>query len=69
MMDEQERAELISRMFALITMKCEDGAAAATCQGRWNAERHQDLASQLLVLSEESVTVAAALLALLSSSN
>lgn len=65
-MDDDERAELISRMFALITMKCEDAAAiAATGQGKRKSQQHRELAGQLLALSEECATVAAATISLL----
>lgn len=65
-MDDNGRAQLISRMFALITMKCEDGAAiAATGQGKQNSQQHKDLAGQLLALSEECATLAAATVELL----
>ena len=51
---QEERAELISRTFALITAKCEDSATLASeCQGshsnqmlRENGERLRDLISE-----------------------
>ena len=51
---QEERADLISRTFALITAKCEDAATlAAESQGRQpsdvlreNAEKLQDLMSE-----------------------
>ena len=60
-MDQDEldrRAELISRMFALITGKLEDGATiAAESQGRvpldelrGNAEKLQDLLAECIVV-------------------
>lgn len=65
-MDEDERAALISRMFALLTMKFEDGAeAAARGQGRHEADQLQEIAGRILALAEEAVTVTLATIALL----
>lgn len=62
MMDENERAELVSRMFALLTMKFENGAAEAVKgQGRGkDAQTIEQLANQLQAIGEEIAIVAGA---------
>lgn len=67
MMDENERAELISRMFALLTMKFENGAAEAVKgQGRGkDAQTIEQLANQLQAIGEEIAIVAGAARALM----
>jgi hypothetical protein len=68
-MDEEqqrERADLLSRLFALITMKLEDaGGIAADCQGRRPTEALREGAERLEVLLVEASTVRAAAAALL----
>ena len=66
--DEQQReqADLISRMFALITMKLEDAAGiAAECQGRRPIAELRKGADKLEVLITEVGTVLAGTAALL----
>lgn len=65
-MDEeqhQERAELISRMFALLTAKLEDGAGiAGEAQARdLPLEQVHDAANRLIELGREITTVAEAI--------
>ena len=68
-MDEEQqrqRADLISRLFALITMKLEDAAGiAADCQGRRAINELNTHARQLNVLICEVATVLAGTAALL----
>lgn len=68
-MDEEqqlERADLLSRLFALITMKLEDAAGiAAECQGRQPIAELRDGAEKLDVLIMEVGTVLAGAAALL----
>lgn len=64
--DPDERADLISRLFALLTARLEDAAAiAAECQGRGSREDHGHRAHQLASLIDEAATVNQAILALL----
>lgn len=65
-MDEQqrqERAELIARMFALLTAKLEDGAGiAADAQARdLPPEQVHDAANHLIELGQEVATIAQAI--------
>lgn len=65
-MDEeqrQERAELIARMFALLTAKLEDGAGiAGEAQARdLPPEKVHDAAGRLIELGREIMTVAEAI--------
>ena len=65
-MDEEEADALISRMFALLTMKFEDGAEkAARGQKRRDADTLHEMANDVLTLAEEATTVAMATAALL----
>ncbi|QGN55452.1 hypothetical protein [Novosphingobium sp. Gsoil 351] len=59
----QERAELISRMFALLTAKLEDGAGiGGEAQERdLQSEQVQDAASRLIDLGQEITAVAQAI--------
>ncbi|WP_219895042.1 hypothetical protein [Aquisediminimonas profunda] len=61
-MDDTGHVQLISRLFALITMKCEDGAAHAILgQGReTDPNRLEDLANQLQSVGEEMMVIAEA---------
>ena len=61
-MDDTGHAQLISKLFALITMKCEDGAAQAILgQGReTDSLRLEDLANHLQSIGEEIALVAEA---------
>lgn len=65
-MDDTGPAQLISKLFALITMKCEDGAAQAILgQGRETSPgKLEDLANQLQSIGEEIVVIAQAARAL-----
>lgn len=64
--DQKQRAELISRLFALLTAKLEDGSAiAANCQARLTAGQLRDGAAELGELVGEAGTLAAAVSALL----
>lgn len=66
-MDDDERAELISRLFALLTSRFEDSAQLAIdgqCRGR-EASELQSAANSIWSLSEESLTIAMATAALL----
>lgn len=66
--DEQqrERADLLSGLFTLITMKLEDAAGiAADCQGRRPLEELRDGAEGLDILLSEASTLRAAAAALL----
>ena len=55
---QEERAELISRTFALITAKCEDAATlAAESQGRQPSEVLRENAEKLRDLTSEISTV------------
>ena len=61
-----ERANLISRLFALLTARLEDAAAmAAESQGPGTREDHEHRALQLAGLIDETATVNQATLALL----
>ncbi|HVR90213.1 MAG TPA: hypothetical protein VHG29_03835 [Novosphingobium sp.] len=56
--EQQQRADLLSRMFAGITAKLEDAATiAARCQGRVPTEELRENANQLRDLLSESATV------------
>lgn len=61
-MDETEHAQLISKLFALITMKCEDGVSEAIKgQGReTQPDKLEDLANRLQQVGEEIVVIAGA---------
>lgn len=62
----EERADLTSRLFALLTARLEDAAAiAAECQGRGSSEELRQRAQQLASLLDEAATVDAGALALL----
>lgn len=64
--DQENPAELISRMFALLTAKLEDAATiAAECQGRLPSEQLREGAAKLEDLVSQTATVAAAVSALL----
>ena len=66
--EEQQRgaADLLSRLFALITMKLEDAAGiAADCQGRRPTEELREGVKKLDVLIAEVGTVLAGTAALL----
>ena len=66
--EEQQRgaADLLSRLFALITMKLEDAAGiAADCQGRRPIEELREGVEKLDVLIAEVGTVLAGTAALL----
>lgn len=65
-MDEEQRrekTELIARMFALITMKLEDGAGIAADAQACDLppEQAQDAANRLIELGREIMTVAEAI--------
>lgn len=63
--DSDGRADLISRLFALLTARLEDAATiAAECQGRGYGEDHPQRAQQLASLIDEAATVNQAILAL-----
>lgn len=68
-MDEEqqrERADLISRMFALITAKLEDAATiAAECQRRRTREELRDNAMKLHELCTEATSITEAVTVLL----
>lgn len=68
-MDEEQqrqRADLISRLFALITMKLEDAAGiAADCQGRRTIDELHAPAKKLDLLISDVATVLAGTAALL----
>lgn len=70
-MDDTGHAKLISKLFALITMKCEDGAGHAILgQGReTDPGKLEDLANQLQSLGEEVMIVAEAACALIQTSS
>lgn len=62
----EERAALISRMFALLTARFEDAAEiAAGCQARLDRAELLEGANKLLDSCQECVTVAAAILEIL----
>jgi hypothetical protein len=64
--DQENLAELISRMFALLTAKLEDAATiAAECQARLPLEQLRGGAAKLEDLVSEAGTVAASVSALL----
>lgn len=64
--EQERRAELISRMFALITAKLEDAATIAVdCQGRVPTEELRDSTGELKDLATECATVVEAADALL----
>ena len=63
---QQERADLISRVFALITGKLEDAATLAVeCQGRRRKEELRNDAMKLQDLCTEAKTITEAVTALL----
>ena len=63
---QRERADLLSRLFALITMKLEDAAGiAAECQGRRLTEELRERVEKLDVLLIEVGTIVAGTAALL----
>jgi hypothetical protein len=63
---QEERADLISRMFALITAKLEDAATIAVeCQGRRANEELCNNAMKIQDLCAEATTVTEAVTALL----
>lgn len=69
--DDSEFADLISRLFTLITMKCEDGATLAV-EGQGKSRSTSDLrllAEQLASAGEEISTIADAIVALCGESN
>lgn len=67
--DQVNRAELISRMFALLTAKLEDAATiAAECQARLSPEQLGVGAAKLEDLGAETATIAAAVSVLLRTS-
>jgi len=68
-MDDTAHAQLISKLFALITMRCEDGAAQAISgQGReTDPAELEGLANQLQSVGEEIAVIAEAASALLQS--
>lgn len=61
-MDDTTREDLVSRLFALITARLENGAAEAVHgQGRnRESQSHRDLASQIQTLAEEIAAIAEA---------
>jgi hypothetical protein len=64
--DQEQRAELVSRLFALLTAKLEDASAiAANCQARLTAAQLRGGAADLGDLVSEAGTLAAAASALL----
>ena len=64
--DQESRAELISRMFALLTGHLEDAATvAAECQARLSPEQLRAGANKLEDVFSQAATVAAAVSALL----
>lgn len=64
--DQEQLAELLSRLFALLTAKLEDASAiAANCQARLTAGRLRSGAADLEDLAAEAATLAAAASALL----
>lgn len=64
--DHEDRAELISRMFALLTAKLEDAATiAAECQGRLPPQQLRERAGTLEDLVGETATLSAAVAALI----
>jgi hypothetical protein len=64
--DQDKRAELLSRMFALLTAKCEDAATIAVeCQARLTADLLREGAAELEDVLGEAATLAAAVSALL----
>lgn len=68
--DPENRAELISRMFALLTAKLEDAATiAAECQSRLPPEKLRAEAAKVQDLVSETATVTAAVSALLGTPN
>lgn len=72
MVDEEQqqvRADLVSRLFALLTSKFEDGAAlAAQCQGARPAEELASGAERLRDIAQEGSMVAEAIVELVRSS-
>jgi len=67
---EAERVALVSRLFALLTAKFEDGAGiAADCQGRRPPSELLERARDLISLSDEITTLTAAALALVEQSD
>ena len=66
-MDDDDRQELVRRLFALLTMKFEDAAAtAADGQGpRQDQSVQRDLASRLIGIGSEVAVLAEAIIAIL----
>ena len=61
-----DRSNLIGRLFALATARCEDAATTAMeCQGRRSQEQWIDGAGELIALADELATVGRAVEALL----
>lgn len=59
---QRERADPISRLFALITMKLENAAGiAADCQGRRSQELWQDAENLGTLITKAGMTVAVAI--------
>lgn len=67
-MEEQEREDLIQRLFALLTVKLEDASAlAAEGQNKdYGSENIRSAARKLLSLGQEVVTLADAIFAIAS---
>lgn len=62
---EEERAELVSRLFALLTSRLENGATiAADCQGARPAEELANGAERLRDIAQEGLMVAEAIVEL-----
>jgi hypothetical protein len=62
----QERADLIAQLFAMVTAKCEDAATIAVdCQGQKTSLDLLTGAEQITALAAETQTLAAAIAALL----
>jgi hypothetical protein len=59
---DEERARLVSRMFAQLTARLEDGAAiAADGQGPHETKALQRLANELIDIAQDALTVAEAI--------
>ena len=63
--EEQHQSEVIGRIFALLTARCEDGAELAVRGQVAVAPDRTELASRLLDLGEEVTTIAEGLSLLL----
>ena len=62
---EDERAELVSRLFALLTSRLEDGATiAADCQGARPAQELDQGAERLRDIAQDAATIAEAIVEL-----